>query len=65
MRVREILNNLPTSSRNRERFTINRTSIKKSAVKLIDPFTNIKAKVRDDVSVEATNATIVAESNND
>ena len=42
IRVREILNNLPTSSRNRERFTINRTSIKKSAVKLIDPFINLK-----------------------
>ena len=51
MRVREILNNLPTSSRNRERFTINRTSIKKSAVKLIDPFTNMKASVRQEASV--------------
>ena len=29
-RVREMLNNLPTTTRNRERFTINRTTIKVS-----------------------------------
>ena len=30
LRVREMLNNLPTTTRNRERFTINRTTIKVS-----------------------------------